>query len=185
MLVVIVGSMFSGKTTELIRRIKRYQFAGKKTVIYKPSIDVRYSVENVNSHDGLKYPARVIPNDERGISILAGEYKLYDVIGIDEIQFFPSSVVYLIDKISYEKDVIAAGLNLDYRGKPWETVEKLLPYADQIITVSAVCYICGAEATRTIRTSESKDRILIGGEENYKPVCRKHFKELSEKLYQI
>jgi len=184
MLIVIIGPMFAGKTTELIRRIKRYQLSRKKTIIYKPSIDVRYSIENVNSHDGLKYPARIIPNDEKGISILASEYKFYDVIGIDEIQFFPSSIVYLIDQISYEKDVIAAALNLDYRGKPWETVEKLLPYADQIITVSAVCYICGKEATRTIRISEIKDRILVGGEENYKPVCRDHFIELSKKLYQ-
>jgi thymidine kinase len=185
MLTVIIGPMFSGKTSELIRRIKRYQLAGKKTTIYKPSIDVRYSIENVNSHDGLKYPARIIPNDEKGVSILADEYKFYDVIGIDEIQFFPPSIAYLIDEISYEKDVIAAGLNLDYRGKPWETVEKLLPYADQIISLSAVCYICGEEATRTIRTSEIEDRILVGGEENYKPVCKKHFKELSKKLYQI
>jgi thymidine kinase len=119
MLTVIVGPMFSGKTSEIIRRIKRYQLAGNKTIIYKPAIDVRYSIEDVNSHDGLKYPARIIPNDEKGISILTNEYKFYDVIGIDEIQFFPSSIVYLIDEISYEKDVIAAGLNLDYRGKPW------------------------------------------------------------------
>jgi thymidine kinase len=185
MLTVIIGPMFSGKTTELIRRIKRHQLAGKKTIIYKPAIDVRYSIEDVNSHDGLKYPARIIPNDEKGISILADEYKFYDVIGIDEIHFFPSSIVYLIDQISYEKDIIAAGLNLDYRGRPWETVEKLLPYSDRIITLSAVCYICGEEATRTIRTSKIEDRILVGGEENYKPVCKKHFKELSKELYKI
>ena len=95
MLIVIVGPMFSGKTTELIRRIKRYQHAGKKTIIYKPAIDFRYSIENVNSHDGLKYPARIIPNNEKGISILADEYKLYDVIGIDEIKFFPHHQLFI------------------------------------------------------------------------------------------
>jgi thymidine kinase len=102
-----------------------------------------------------------------------------------KLNFFPSSIVYSIDELSYEKDVIAAGLNLDYRGKPCGTVENLLPYADQIISLSAVCYVCGEEATRMIRTSEMEDRILVGGEENYKPVCKKHFKELSKKLYQI
>jgi thymidine kinase len=110
MLIVIVGPMFSGKTTELIRRIKRSAF--KKENDNKPSIDVRYSIENVNSHDGLKYPARIVPNDEKGISILANEYKFYDVIEIDEIQFFPSSIVYLIDQISYEKDVNSSCLKL-------------------------------------------------------------------------
>jgi len=79
-LIVIIGPMFSGKTSELIRRIKRYQLAGKKTIIYKPSIDVRYSIENVNSHDGLKYPARIIPNDEKGIYILADEYKFMTLL---------------------------------------------------------------------------------------------------------
>jgi len=185
MLVVIVGPMFSGKTTELIRRIRRYQLSGKRIIIYKPATDIRYSVNNINSHDGLTYPARIIPNNEEGICKLSREYEDYDVIGIDEVQFFPSEIVDLIDRISYEKHVIVAGLNLDYMGRPWETVEELLPRADDVITLTAVCYICGDEATRTVRISGGVERIVIGGEETYKPVCRKHFLELGKKLYNV
>jgi thymidine kinase len=183
MLIVIIGPMFSGKTTELIKRIEGYERAGKKTMVYKPAIDVRYSLESINTHDGLKYPAKIIPNNEDGVSILKDEYRMYDVIGIDEVQFFPPEIVPLINKISNEKEVIVAGLNLDYKGRPWETVKELLPFADQVISLNAVCYICGKEATRTIRTIESKDRIVVGGGESYRPVCRKHFDELSKQLY--
>jgi thymidine kinase len=184
MLIVIEGPMFSGKTSELIKRIMRYKFSGKKVVLYKPIIDYRYTLENINSHDGLIYPAKVIPNNEEGILILAKEYKNYDVIGIDEIQFFPKEIALMLNKISYEKHVIAAGVNLDYKGEPWETIKEILPYADRIISLKSVCYICGKLATRTIRTVESQDRIVIGGEKEYKPVCRKHFIEFDRQKYE-
>jgi thymidine kinase len=90
----------------------------------------------------------------------------------------------MLNKISYEKHVIAAVVNLDYKGEPWETIKEILPYADRIISLKSVCYICGKLATRTIRTVESQDRIVIGGEKEYKPVCRKHFIEFDRQKYE-
>ena len=180
---VIVGPMFAGKTSELIRRIVRESYAKKKVGIFKPSIDVRYSRENVVSHDGLSYPAFVVPTSKEGvwkIYELAKENDL-DVVGVDEAHFFPLELVNVCEKLANEGvRVIVAGLNLDFRGEPFETVKELLARADDITYLTAVCTVCGAPATRTQRLIDGKPapydspRIVVGGKELYEARCRKH-----------
>ncbi|RLG75305.1 MAG: thymidine kinase [Thermoprotei archaeon] len=180
---VIVGPMFAGKTSELIRRIVRESYAKKKVGIFKPSIDVRYSIENVVSHNGLSYPAFVVPTNKNGIwkiYELAKENGL-DVVGIDEAHFFPTELVSVCEKLADEGvRVIVAGLNLDFRGEPFETVKELLARADDITYLTAVCTVCGSPATRTQRLIDGKPapydspRIVVGGKELYEARCRKH-----------
>ncbi|MEM0021637.1 MAG: thymidine kinase [Fervidicoccaceae archaeon] len=193
-LTIIVGPMFSGKTTELLRMLTRYRMAGYSTILVKPSIDRRYSDREVVSHDGLKMEALVIEPNFNGLLSVAEELKSADVIGIDELQFFEynSKIVDFLLRISLEKRIFAAALNLDFRGEPWEIVKELLPRADEIISLQAVCtYIdprtgkrCGSPATRTQRLIDGKaaprdaPRILIGGRESYEPRCRRHHEVL-------
>lgn len=180
---VITGPMFAGKTTELIKRIERQIFAKRKAALFKPSIDNRYSEDHVVAHNGLKYEAFVIPNNEEGVKQIYDITKRegYEVIGIDEVQFFPMSIVEVLNKLADENIyVIASGLNLDFKGDPFEVTKELLVKADNIIYLTAVCTICGAPATRTQRLINGKPAprnspiILVGGSEAYEARCRKH-----------
>ena len=180
MLVVITGPIFSGKTTELIRRVERQMIAGKKVVIFKPSVDTRYHPSLIISHNGLKINASVVPPDEEGVKRISSESINYDVIGIDEGQFFPPVLADELNKLATEKIIIVSALNLDFKGEPFETTMKLLAYADKVVSLTAVCKVCGRPATRTQRLIDGKPaprdspRILIGGLEAYEARCRRH-----------
>jgi thymidine kinase len=178
---VITGPMFAGKTSELIRLVERAVYAKKRAGIFKPALDKRYSESEVVTHNGLRYQAYVIPTNEEGIKIIQQLADKLDVIGIDEIQFFPLDVVKLCEKLADQgKRIIVSGLNLDFRGEPFEVIAELLVRADSIYYLTAVCTICGREATRTQRLIDGNPapydspRIMVGGKELYEARCRFH-----------
>lgn len=169
MLTVIHGCMFAGKTEELIRRLNRLQYANKTFVLYKPSIDIRYNESMVTTHDGYSLPAIRISSPKE---IHPHEY---DVVGIDEIQFFKPEIVEIIEMIRQKHDVICAGLSTDYMGQPFETVAYLMALADELVHVKAICIHCGKPATRSYLTISSKSRVNIGGKEKYCALCSECF----------
>ena len=180
---VITGPMFAGKTTELIKRIERQVFAKRKAALFKPSIDNRYSEDEVVAHNGLKYRAFVLPTGEEGVErmveITKGEG--YDVIGVDEVQFFPMGIVDALNRLADEGVyVIASGLNLDFKGDPFPVMKELLVRADNVVYLTAVCTVCGKPATRSQRLIDGKPAprdspvILVGGRESYEARCREH-----------
>ncbi|MEM2021258.1 MAG: thymidine kinase [Zestosphaera sp.] len=189
-LYVITGPMFAGKTTELLRILNKYRIAGYRTLLVKPSIDKRYSLREVVSHDGIRMEALAIEPTLSDLLRVSEVLYSHDVIGFDEFQFFEyrRGLVDFILRLSDEKTVYVASLNLDFRGEPWEIVKELLPYADEIQTLYAVCtYVdpetgrkCGKPASRTQRLIDGKPapyespRILVGGKESYEARCRKH-----------
>ena len=168
---VICGSMFSGKTEELIRRLKRAQIARQKVQVFKPVIDNRYSVDHVQSHDAGRILSRPV---EKARDIL----KLVDdntrVVGIDEAQFFDESVVEVAQKLAYRGvRVIVAGLDLDFRGLPFGPMPRLQAVAEQDTKLQAVCMVCGAPASRSQRIAGSKsDQIAVGAKDQYEARCR-------------
>ncbi|HIP88957.1 MAG TPA: thymidine kinase [Thermococcus paralvinellae] len=180
---VITGPMFAGKTTELIKRIERQIFAKRKAALFKPSIDNRYSESEIVAHNGLRYEAYVIPTTEEGVKMIYDITKneKLEVIGVDEVQFFPLSIVETLNKLADEGIyVIAAGLNLDFKGDPFPVTRELLVRADNIVYLTAICTICGAPATRSQRLINGKPAprnspvILVGGIESYEARCRRH-----------
>ena len=181
MLIVIVGPMFAGKTTELIRRVERYVIAGKRAIVFKPSIDARYDSSKVAAHNGLKFGAYVVPPDEAGVEAIGKLGLDYDVVAVDEVQFFPPSLADVLNELADSRVVIAAGLNLDFRGEPFETTMRAMAFADRVISLTAVCKVCGRPATRTQRlinglpAPRDSPRILVGGGDSYEARCRRHY----------
>ncbi|ASJ05840.1 thymidine kinase [Thermococcus pacificus] len=180
---VITGPMFAGKTTELIKRIERQMFAKRKAAFFKPAMDSRYSKDEVVAHNGLRYEAFVIPTDEKGVERIVEITKRdgYEVIGVDEVQFFHISVVEALNRLADEGVyVIASGLNLDFKGDPFPVMRELLVRADNIVYLTAVCTVCGRPATRSQRLIDGKPAprnspvILVGGRESYEARCREH-----------
>lgn len=180
---VITGPMFSGKSTELIRAIKREAYAKRNASLFKPSTDNRYSEDKVVTHDGLSFPTFTVPSTREGIDRIYEIVKQnnLDVIGIDEVHFFSPEIVELCDKLANEKiKVIVTGLNLDFRGEPFANIGNLLPKADNIRHLTAVCSVCGNIASRSQRLIDGKPArydaptIMIGGKELYEPRCREH-----------
>jgi len=180
---VITGPMFAGKTTELIKRIERQAFARRKVALFKPSIDTRYSTEEVVAHNGLRYEAFVVPTNGDGVaSIMETTIReKYEVIGVDEVQFFPMEIVEVLNKLADDGVyVIASGLNLDFKGDPFPVMKELLVRADNIVYLTAVCTVCGRPATRSQRLIDGKPAprnspvILVGGRESYEARCREH-----------
>jgi len=180
---VITGPMFAGKTTELIKRIERQMFAKRKAALFKPSIDNRYSEDEVVAHNGLRYEAFVIPTDEEGVKRIVEITRRegYEVIGVDEVQFFPMTIVKTLEKLADEGIyVIASGLNLDFKADPFPVMRELLVRADNIVYLTAVCTVCGKPATRSQRLIDGKPAprdspvILVGGSESYEARCREH-----------
>jgi len=158
-------------------------FAKRKAALFKPSIDNRYSESEVVAHNGLRYEAYVIPTTEEGVKMIYNITKKekLEVIGVDEGQFFPFSIVETLNKLADEGIyVIAAGLNLDFKGDPFPVTKELLVRADNIVYLAAICTICGAPATRSQRLIDGKPAprdspvILVGGLESYEARCRKH-----------
>lgn len=169
---VICGSMFSGKTEELIRRLKRARIARQQVEIFKPARDSRYSEEAVVSHDETVIPSTPVHAASQ-ITLLAGEA---DVIGVDEAQFFDLDLVEVCQGLAREgRRVIVAGLDQDYLGRPFEPIPQLMAVAEYVTKLHAVCVVCGAPANHSQRVVPHEGRILVGAQDAYEPRCRRHF----------
>jgi len=169
---VICGSMFSGKTEELIRRLKRAQFAKQKIEIFKPAIDKRYDDQMVTSHDANRIPSTSVPA-AANIAILANDCQ---VVGIDEAQFFDDEIVEVCNDLANRGvRVIVAGLDMDYKGNPFGPMPTLMATAEYVTKVHAVCTRTGNLAHYSHRTSDQKDLVVIGEKENYEPLSREAF----------
>jgi thymidine kinase len=176
---VITGCMFSGKSEELIRRLRRFQIAKLNTIAFKPLIDVRYSKKEIVSHNGQKFTAIPVNNSTIiGFDTIDSDY---DVVAIDEAQFFDLDLVKTVKRIAFNgKRVIIAGLDMDFRGEPFGPMPYLLSIADDVLKLKAVCSICGGEATMTQRLINGKPAnyndptILVGGIESYEARCKEH-----------
>ncbi len=170
---VVCGPMFSGKTEELIRRVKRAQIAKQRVQIFKPAIDVRYDKEDVVSHSSQAIKSEPV---ERSVDILLRLKDTTRVVAIDEVQFFDEAIITVITKLALRGHrVICAGLDLDYRAQPFGPMPTLLAIADTVTKIHAICTICGAEATRSQRLAASKEKILLGETDLYEARCRAHF----------
>jgi thymidine kinase len=175
---VIAGSMFSGKTEELIRRLKRAKIARQKVEIFKPEIDVRFSKTEVVSHDENAIQSTPVGNSAN-ILLLSGNV---DVIGIDEAQFFDKGLVDVAVKLANMGiRVIIAGLDMDFKGVPFGPIPELMAVADHITKVHAICVKCGNIAQFSHRLSEKEQTVLLGEKDIYEPLCRGCFRELNEK----
>jgi thymidine kinase len=169
---VIAGCMFSGKTEELIRRIRRAQIARQKVAIFKPKIDTRYSADHIVSHSDAKLQSTAVAGSAE-ILTLAGDAL---VVGIDEGQFFDMGIVEVVEELANRgKRVIIAGLDQDYRGKPFEPMPQLLAVAEYITKTLAICVVCGNPADRTQRTTSASERVLVGAKDSYEARCRRCF----------
>jgi thymidine kinase len=171
---VICGSMFSGKTEELIRRLKRARIANLKVEIFKPKIDVRYHEQDIVSHDTTSITSTPIDNSQT-ILLYASDV---DVVGIDEAQFFDDQLPDVCDQLALKGvRVIIAGLDMDYLGKPFGQMPNLLAKADFITKLHAICVRCGNIANYSYRKSPDASRILLGEKDSYEPRCRKCYYE--------
>ena len=173
---VIVGSMFSGKSEELIRRVKRAVIARRTVQVFKPIIDDRYGVEVVRSHDGDSFVARPVRTSEEILSLVSPDTT---VVGIDEVQFFDPDIVTVVrGLVASGRRVICAGLDLDFRGEPFGAVPTLLALAERVDKLEAICVVCGEPATRTQRIVNGVPAffddpiIVIGAKETYEARCR-------------
>ena len=169
---VVCGSMFSGKTEELIRRLRRAQFANQKIAIFKPTVDNRYSDVEVVSHDFHKLTSTPI-KDPADMLKVGPEVK---VVGVDEAQFFGDSLVEVCQTLANRGvRVIVAGLDMDYLGQPFGPMPRLMAVAEDVQKVHAICVKCGALATFSHRLSKSQDLVLLGEKDVYEPLCRDCF----------
>jgi thymidine kinase len=169
---VICGGMFSGKTEELIRRLRRAQIARQRVAIFKPVVDDRYATDCLVTHDRIRISSRAVRHP-REILEAAGDAQ---VLGIDEVQFFDASLVEVCQQLAEAGvRVIVAGLDTDYRGLPFEPVPDLMAVAEFVTKTHAVCVCCGNPASRTQRVVARGDRILVGGSNAYEPRCRRCF----------
>ena len=176
---VITGSMFSGKSEELIRRLRRAQIARQRVQIFKPIIDGRYSREHIVSHSDMRIDAELVKNASE---ILEKLNHRTEVIGIDEGQFFDTTLVDVCDQLANAgKRVIIAGLDTDFLGKPFEPMPQLLAVAEYITKTLAICMRCGSPANQTQRLVASKDRVVVGGAGAYEARCRRCFEPEVEK----
>ena len=174
---VVCGSMFSGKTEELIRRMKRAKFAKQKVEIFKPSIDTRYSEEEVVSHD--RNSIRSTPIDSSGAILLLSSD--IDVVGIDEAQFFDDGLVDVCNELSNRGvRVIVAGLDMDFKGKPFGPIPQLCAIADEVTKVHAICVKCGSLAYISHRLIHNDRRVMLGEKDEYEPLCRECYQKAIE-----
>lgn len=175
---VICGSMFSGKTEELIRRLKRAQIAKQKVEIFKPSIDTRYHETDVVSHDSNAIPSSPVENSAN-ILLLVDDV---DVVGIDEAQFFDNNLADVCVSLANSGiRVIVAGLDMDFMAKPFGPIPAIMAVADDVTKVHAICINCGSLAQFSYRISDDDKRVLLGEKETYQPLCRKCYNEFMSK----
>ncbi len=166
---VITGSMFSGKTEELIRRLRRAEIARQKVMIFKPRIEVRYSEEEVVSHDENAIPSTPVDSSASIVLLASG----VEVVGIDEAQFFDDGLVSVCNQLANSGiRVIVAGLDMDFRGAPFGPVPRLMAIAEYVTKVHAICVRCGSLAQFTHRMSEQDQLIVLGETDIYEPLCR-------------
>lgn len=167
---VVVGSMYSGKTEELIRRLRRAQIARQRVEIFKPVIDVRYAKDHIVSHSDLRIPSRAVKSAK---DILRWAHEA-QVIGIDEGQFLGPALLDVVERLARQgKRVIVAGLDQDYMGKPFEPMPQLLAIAEYITKTLAICMVCGSPANRTYRKVATGGRVVVGGADLYEARCRR------------
>jgi thymidine kinase len=175
---LITGSMFSGKTEELIRRLRRAQFAGLKVEIFKPSLDKRFSETRVVSHDEKSINSTPVDNAS-SILLLAGNV---DVVGIDEAQFFDESIVDVCNKLADNGiRILVAGLDMDFMGKPFGPMPALLAIAEYVTKVHAICMRCGNLAQYSHRKSHEAQVVLLGEKDIYEPLCRSCYNKARNK----
>tara|TARA_B100000676_G_C18070623_1_gene844057 strand:- start:2468 stop:3061 length:594 start_codon:yes stop_codon:yes gene_type:complete len=175
---VICGSMFSGKTEELLRRVKRAKLAKQKIKIFKPKQDVRYSKKKVTSHDNNSIKSKPIDSPSKILDVA----EKFDVIGIDEAQFFDETIVEVCNKLADSgKRVIVAGLDMDYMGKPFGPMPNLLAVAEYVTKVHAICTRSGKMASYTHRIAKSDELILLGDTRKYEALSRKEFIKMKKK----
>jgi thymidine kinase len=175
---VICGSMFSGKTEELIRRLKRAQFANQKIEIFKPAIDNRYDDQMVTSHDSNQFPSSSVPA-AANIPLLANDCQ---VVGIDEAQFFDDEIVEVCNDLANRgMRVIVAGLDMDYQGNPFGPMPALMATAEYVTKVHAICTQTGNLAQYSHRKSDQEDLVLLGEKDDYEPLSRAAFFKASTK----
>ncbi len=171
---VITGSMFSGKSEELIRRVRRAQIARQKVQIFKPGVDHRYAEDHIVSHSDMKMPSEVVASTQ---DILDRVEAGTEVVGIDEGQFFDVSLVDVVNALADRGiRVIVAGLDQDYMGRPFEPMPQLLAVAEYVDKTLAICMRCGAPANRSQRLVPSTDRVVVGGADQYEARCRRCFR---------
>ena len=174
---VVCGSMFSGKTEELIRRMKRAQFAHQNVEIFKPAIDTRYSDADVVTHEGVAINSTPVDNSS-SILLLGSDC---DVIGIDEAQFFDDGIVDVCNELARRGvRVIVAGLDMDFRGQPFGPMPALCARADDVTKVHAICVRCGALAYVSHRKVTDQRRVLLGEVNEYEPLCRYCYQQATE-----
>lgn len=176
---VVCGSMFSGKTEELIRRMKRAQFAKQKVEIFKPTIDIRYSEKDVVSHDNNVIQSTPVDSSQN-ILLLADDI---DVVGIDEAQFFDMGIVDVCNQLASRGiRVIVAGLDMDYKGVPFGPMPALMAIAEDVYKTHAICVHCGDLAYISHRLVSSEKRVLLGETESYEPLCRSCYAKEMQQL---
>ena len=170
---VITGSMFSGKTDELIRRVKRALFARQRVQAFKPRIDDRYDATRIVTHEKISVEAVAVANSESLESRVADDC---DVVAIDEAQFFDAGIVEVADRLAARGlRVIVAGLDQDYRGRPFHPMPELMAIAEEVTKVHAVCTVCGSTASRSQRLLPEGETVLVGGSDAYEARCRACF----------
>lgn len=173
---VICGSMFSGKTEELIRRLKRVEFAQQKLALFKPAIDDRYHEEHVVSHRGSSFEAIAVNN----ASEILTHWNKERIVAIDEAQFFDSEIVGVCNELAKNGvRVIIAGLDMDYLGNPFGPMPHLLCIAEYVTKVHAICVSCGNLAQYSHRTVKEEGQVLVGAVETYEPLCRACFNKIA------
>jgi len=174
---VVCGCMFSGKTEELIRRARRAEIAKQKVAIFKPRIDNRYSAQHIVSHSEQSLTSTVVDDAMEILELSKGA----QVVGVDEGQFFKANLVDVCEQLANEgKRVIVAGLDQDYRGKPFEPMPQLLAVAEYITKTLAICMVCGNPADRTQRKTHQADRVVVGAKDIYEARCRHCFEPPAE-----
>jgi thymidine kinase len=169
----VTGSMFSGKSEELIRRIRRAQIARQRVQLFKPRVDDRYDSGHIVSHSDMKMPSQVVASSQEILDRLDART---EVVGIDEGQFFDTALAGVVNTLADRGlRVIVAGLDQDYAGKPFEPMPQILAVAEYVDKILAICMQCGAPANRTQRLTASTDRVVVGGSEEYEARCRRCF----------
>jgi thymidine kinase len=178
---VIVGPMFSGKSEELIRRLKRARIARQRVVCYKPDIDLRYHRSAIASHSDQTHEACTVANVEALKAALFPQLNDVDVIGIDEVQFLDASIIPLIvELVHLGKRIILAGLDTTFNAEPFGPVPALMAIADEVAKLSAVCMVCGQPAIHTQRLGQSQELVVVGAAGLYEARCRTHFEPFTD-----
>jgi thymidine kinase len=180
---VITGPMFSGKSEELIRRLKRARIARQRVACYKPDIDLRYHRTAIASHSAQTHEATTVATVERLREALYPQLSEVEVVGIDEVQFFDDEIIPLaVELIAMGKRVLMAGLDTTFAAEPFGPVPNLMAIADKVTKLSAVCMVCGASAIHTQRLGQSQELVVVGAAGLYEARCRAHFSPFTDEL---